>query len=147
MQPVGLSNTPASSLLNETAELRHQTTPRQLGGIRIVGEIVDISYEPNDVVFFGVGRGVMIGDILFPGSSADIMRELLMAHSGVRGILQQQENAPSSLQTRISECTFSVSQEKLQCPEEEMRCPVTLETPEKGVFVKNYGRFFGLYLI
>ncbi|HEB1267948.1 TPA: T3SS effector NleG family protein, partial [Escherichia albertii] len=60
---------------------------------------------------------------------------LLTAHSGVREVRHEQENV--LLQARISECAFSVSQEKLQCPEEGKRCPVTLETPETGVFVKN----------
>ncbi|STE10041.1 non-LEE-encoded effector NleG [Escherichia coli] len=36
----------------------------------------------------------------------------------------------NSLQEKISECAFTVDIEKLQCP-------ITLEQPEKGIFVKN----------
>ncbi|MCQ0357392.1 T3SS effector NleG family protein [Escherichia coli] len=132
MQPVGASNILPGSLLNESAESRNQTTPRQTGEIRIGNEMVAISHEPNDAVFFGVGRGFIIGDVMFSGLSAN---NLLTAHSGVREVRHEQENV--LLQARISECAFSVSQEKLQCPEEGKRCPVTLETPETGVFVKN----------
>lgn len=50
MQPVGASNILPGSLLNESAESRNQTTPRQTGEIRIGNEMVAISHEPNDAV-------------------------------------------------------------------------------------------------
>lgn len=43
----------------------------------------------------------------------------------------------NSLQEKISECAFTVDIEKLQCPGDALQCPITLEQPEKGVFVKN----------
>ncbi|EFG7695303.1 DUF1076 domain-containing protein, partial [Escherichia coli] len=43
----------------------------------------------------------------------------------------------NSLQERISECAFTVDIDKLQCPGEVLQCPITLEQPEKGIFVKN----------
>ena len=49
-------------------------------------------------------------------------------------VAQRQEN---SLQAKISECTFTVDIEKLHCPGEVLQCPITLEQPEKGIFVKN----------
>ncbi|EFL4177763.1 TPA: T3SS effector NleG family protein, partial [Escherichia coli O103:H2] len=34
---------------------------------------------------------------------------------------------------------FSVCPERLQCPPESAQCPITLEIPEEGVFIKNSG--------
>ncbi|MCM5135743.1 DUF1076 domain-containing protein, partial [Escherichia coli] len=49
------------------------------------------------------------------------------------GEAQSQE----SIQNKISQCKFSVCPERLQCPLEAIQCPITLERPEEGVFVKN----------
>ncbi|MFV2508878.1 DUF1076 domain-containing protein, partial [Escherichia coli] len=44
-----------------------------------------------------------------------------------------------SLQDKISQCKFSVNPDDLQCPPESAQCPITLEIPEEGVFIKNSG--------
>lgn len=48
-------------------------------------------------------------------------------------ITQSQE----SLLEKIEQCKFSVRSAGLQCPPESIRCPVTLEEPEEGVFIMN----------
>ncbi|EOJ4579193.1 DUF1076 domain-containing protein, partial [Escherichia coli] len=49
------------------------------------------------------------------------------------GEAQSQE----SIQDKISQCKFPVSSGNFQCPPESIQCPITLERPEEGVFVKN----------
>ncbi|EFD1609892.1 DUF1076 domain-containing protein, partial [Escherichia coli] len=49
------------------------------------------------------------------------------------GEAQSQE----SIQDKISQCKFPVSSGNFQCPLEAIQCPITLEQPEKGIFVKN----------
>ncbi len=60
------------------------------------------------------------------------------------GEAQSQE----SIQDKISQCKFPVSSGNFQCPPESIQCPITLERPEEGVFVKiQIVRQYAAYLI
>ncbi len=75
----------------------------------------------SELFFFGFNNG--------PLALCDSMLSMLSDS----GEAQSQE----SIQDKISQCKFPVSSGNFQCPPESIQCPITLERPEEGVFVKN----------
>ncbi len=67
-----------------------------------------------------------------PAALGERMLSMLSASSET----QSQEN----IQEKILKSKFIVAQKQLQCPPEAVQCPITLEMPEKGIFVKNSER-------
>ncbi|EFX31114.1 hypothetical protein ECOSU61_19495, partial [Escherichia coli O157:H7 str. LSU-61] len=63
----------------------------------------------------------------------EALRDRMLSMLSDSGEAQSQE----SIQDKISQCKFPVSSGNFQCPPESIQCPITLEQPEKGVFVKN----------
>ncbi|NZD25754.1 T3SS effector NleG family protein, partial [Escherichia coli] len=127
----------STSFANEMAEMRQQVMEGQIGGFLLGGERVRVSYMPDTGRFLAEseGPGLVYAELLNIGfnDGVDALRNRVL--SVLPGMVaQRQEN---SLQSKISECTFTVDIEKLHCPGEVLQCPITLEQPEKGIFVKN----------
>ncbi|EFJ7214885.1 DUF1076 domain-containing protein [Escherichia coli] len=127
----------STSFANEMAEMRQQVMEGQIGGFLLGGERVRVSYMPDTGRFLAEseGLGLVYAELLNIGfnDGVDALRNRVL--SVLPGMVaQRQEN---SLQAKISECTFTVDIEKLHCPGEVLQCPITLEQPEKGIFVKK----------
>ncbi|EFX24816.1 hypothetical protein ECO7815_08256 [Escherichia coli O55:H7 str. 3256-97] len=132
-----ISYVSSASFVNEMMELRQQVMEGQIGGFLLGGERVRVSYMPDTGRFLaeGEGQGRVYAELLniaFNDGVNALRNRILSALPGM--VAQRQEN---SLQAKISECTFTVDIEKLHCPGEVLQCPITLEQPEKGIFVKN----------
>ncbi|HHZ3797552.1 TPA: T3SS effector NleG family protein, partial [Escherichia coli] len=80
------------------------------------------------------GNGGLLSELLLLGfnSGPRALGERMLSMLSDSGEAQSQE----SIQNKISQCKFSVCPERLQCPLEAIQCPITLEQPEKGIFVK-----------
>ncbi|EEQ7619405.1 DUF1076 domain-containing protein, partial [Escherichia coli] len=114
-----ISYVSSASFVNEMMELRQQVMEGQIGGFLLGGERVRVSYMPDTGRFLAESEG-----------QGRVYAELLnIAFNDGVNVLRLQE--------KISECAFTVDIEKLQCPGDALQCPITLEQPEKGVFVKN----------
>lgn len=121
-------------IVNEMMELRQQVMEGQIGGFLLGGERVRVSYMPDTGRFLAEseGQGRVYAELLniaFNDGVNVLRNRILSALPGMGG--------RNSLQEKISECAFTVDIEKLQCPGDALQCPITLEQPEKGVFVKN----------
>ncbi|EMU6535838.1 T3SS effector NleG family protein [Escherichia albertii] len=130
-----ISSTPFA---NEMAELRQQVMEGQIGGFLLGGERVRISYISDTGRFLAEseGQGQVYAELLNIGfnDGVDALRNRMLSVLSGMGGGQRQGN---SLQEKISEYTFAVDFEKLHCPGDALQCPITLEQPEKGIFVKN----------
>ncbi|MCZ8858070.1 T3SS effector NleG family protein, partial [Escherichia albertii] len=132
----------SASFSNELTELRHQVMTGQIGEIRIGEHIVRVSYEsePGSFLAEGDGRGRIYAELLNLGlnNGVDALRSRMLSVLSEIGETQQQENSSLPLlQARISECSFIVDCESFQCSAEMLQCPITLDQPVNGVFVKN----------
>ncbi len=113
----------------------NQVMAGQIGEIRIGEHIVRVSYEsePGRFLAEGDGRGRIYAELLNLGlnNGVDALRSRMLSVLSEIGETQQQENSSLPLlQARISECSFIVDCESFQCP-------ITLDQPVNGVFVKN----------
>ncbi|EOK2068404.1 DUF1076 domain-containing protein [Escherichia coli] len=129
-----ISYVSSASFVNEMMELRQQVMEGQIGGFLLGGERVRVSYMPDTGRFLAEseGQGRVYAELLniaFNDGVNVLRNRILSALPGMGG--------RNSLQEKISECAFTVDIEKLQCPGDALQCPITLEPPEKGVFVKN----------
>ncbi|EOJ4716092.1 T3SS effector NleG family protein [Escherichia albertii] len=128
----------STSFANEMAELRQQVMEGQIGGFLLGGERVRISYMPDTGRFLAEseGPGSVYAELLNIGfnDGVDVLRNRVLSVLSGMGGAQRQGN---SLQEKISEYAFTVDFEKLHCPVEVLQCPITLQQPEKGIFVKN----------
>lgn len=129
-----ISYVSSASFVNEMMELRQQV---------MEGRLVDFSWEGRGLEFLicqiqavflaeSEGQGRVYAELLniaFNDGVNVLRNRILSALPGMGG--------RNSLQEKISECAFTVDIEKLQCPGDALQCPITLEQPEKGVFVKN----------
>ncbi|EFG1487021.1 DUF1076 domain-containing protein [Escherichia coli] len=113
--------------------LRAQVAATGRGEFTMGGETVRIEYSPTDGRFLASdGTGGLFTELLLLGfnNGPQALGERMLSM-----ITQSQE----SLQDKISQCKFSVNPDDLQCPPESAQCPITLEIPEEGVFIKNSG--------
>ena len=129
-----ISYVSSASFVNEMMELRQQVMEGQIGGLLLGGERVRVSYMPDTGRFLaeGEGQGRVYAELLniaFNDGVNALRNRILSALPGMGG--------RNSLQAKISECTFTVDIGKLHCPGEVLQCPITLELPEKGIFVRN----------
>lgn len=108
------------------------------GDITVGGETVSIVYDSTNGRFSSSGgNGGLLSELLLLGfnSGPRALGERMLSMLSDSGEAQSQE----SIQNKISQCKFSVCPERLQCPPESAQCPITLEIPEEGVFIKNSG--------
>lgn len=111
------------------------------GDITVGGETVSIVYDATDGRFSSSGgsggSGGLLSELFILGfnSGPRALSERMLSMLSDSGEAQSQE----SIQDKISQCKFSVCPERLQCPPESAQCPITLEIPEEGVFIKNSG--------
>ncbi|EON1090945.1 DUF1076 domain-containing protein [Escherichia coli] len=106
------------------------------GDISVGGETVSIVYDSTNGHFSSSGgNGGLLSELLLLGFNTGprALGERMLSMLSDSGEAQSQE----SIQNKISQCKFSVCPERLQCPPEAIQCPITLEQPEKGIFVKN----------
>ncbi|EOO7574349.1 DUF1076 domain-containing protein [Escherichia coli O157] len=106
------------------------------GDITVGGETVSIVYDSTNGRFSSSGgNGGLLSELLLLGfnSGPRALGERMLSMLSDSGEAQSQE----SIQNKISQCKFSVNTESLQCPSEAVRCPIILDKPEEGVFVKN----------
>ncbi|BDW05514.1 T3SS secreted effector NleG [Escherichia coli] len=106
------------------------------GDITVGGETVSIVYDSTNGRFSSSGgNGGLLSELLLLGfnSGPRALGERMLSMLSDSGEAQSQE----SIQNKISQCKFSVCPERLQCPSEAVRCPIILDKPEEGVFVKN----------
>ncbi|HEL8008239.1 TPA: T3SS effector NleG family protein [Escherichia coli] len=128
---------------NEITALRQQVMEGHIGGIRLGGESVRVSYELNTGNFLAESEGsgaiyAQLLNIALNNGAEALRNRMIRTLSAVEGV-QRQENPNLFVQARISACTFTIDIEKLHCPGEALRCPITLDKPEHGVFIKNSG--------
>ena len=106
------------------------------GDITVGGETVSIVYDSTNGRFSSSGgNGGLLSELLLLGfnSGPRALGERMLSMLSDSGEAQSQE----SIQDKISQCKFPVSSGNFQCPPESIQCPITLERPEEGVFVKN----------
>ncbi|EYY72661.1 DUF1076 domain-containing protein [Escherichia coli] len=106
------------------------------GDITVGGETVSIVYDATNGRFSSSGgNDGLLSELLILGfnNGPRALSERMLSMLSDSGEAQSQE----SIQNKISQCKFSVCPERLQCPLEAIQCPITLEQPEKGIFVKN----------
>lgn len=106
------------------------------GDITVGGETVSIVYDATDGSFSSSGgNGGLLSELLLLGFNTGprALGERMLSMLSDSGEAQSQEG----IQSKISQYKFSVCPERLQCPPEAIQCPITLEQPEKGIFVKN----------
>ncbi|EEX0224127.1 DUF1076 domain-containing protein, partial [Escherichia coli] len=108
------------------------------GDITVGGETVSIVYDATDGSFSSSGgNGGLLSELLILGfnNGPRALSERMLSMLSDSGEAQSQEG----IQSKISQYKFSVCPERLQCPPESAQCPITLEIPEEGVFIKNSG--------
>ncbi|EFK0323665.1 DUF1076 domain-containing protein [Escherichia coli] len=108
------------------------------GDITVGGETVSIVYDATDGSFSSSGgNGGLLSELLILGfnNGPRALSERMLSMLSDSGEAQSQEG----IQSKISQYKFSVCSERLQCPPESAQCPITLEIPEEGVFIKNSG--------
>lgn len=106
--------------------------------LQIGGETVSIVYDATDGSFSSSGgNGGLLSELLILGfnNGPRALSERMLSMLSDSGEAQSQEG----IQSKISQYKFSVCPERLQCPPESAQCPITLEIPEEGVFIKNSG--------
>lgn len=118
--------------------LRAQVAANGRGEIRLGNETVSIVFDQADGRFLASGdNGGLLTDLLLVGFNSGpqaLGERMLSILSGSDAGETQSQVTP---QDKIYQCKFSVKTESLQCPSDATRCPIILETPEEGVFVKN----------
>ncbi|EDS91070.1 DUF1076 domain-containing protein [Escherichia albertii NBRC 107761 = DSM 17582] len=118
--------------------LRAQVAANGRGEIRLGNETVSIVFDQADGRFLASGdNGGLLTDLLLVGFNSGpqaLGERMLSILSGSDAGEAQSQVTP---QDKIYQCKFSVDTESLQCPSDATRCPIILETPEEGVFVKN----------
>ncbi|ENQ3678904.1 DUF1076 domain-containing protein [Escherichia coli] len=116
--------------------LREQVAAHGQGEISLGGETVRIVFDQADGNFRVSGdNSGLLTELLRLGfnSGPQALGERMLSMLSDSGEAQSQEN----IQGKISQCKFPVSSGNFQCPPESIQCPITLEIPEEGVFVKN----------
>ncbi|WP_052937960.1 DUF1076 domain-containing protein [Escherichia coli] len=106
------------------------------GDITVGGETVSIVYDATNGRFSSSGgNDGLLSELLILGfnNGSRALSERMLSMLSDSGEAQSQE----SIQDKISQCKFPVSSGNFQCPPESIQCPITLERPEEGVFVKN----------
>ncbi|AUK22871.1 DUF1076 domain-containing protein [Escherichia coli] len=106
------------------------------GDITVGGETVSIVYDATNGRFSSSGgNDGLLSELLILGfnNGPRALSERMLSMLSDSGEAQSQE----SIQDKISQCKFPVSSGNFQCPPESIQCPITLERPEEGVFVKN----------
>ena len=106
------------------------------GDITVGGETVSIVYDATNGRFSSSGgNDGLLSELLILGfnNGPRALSERMLSMLSDSGEAQSQE----SIQDKISQCKFPVSSGNFQCPPESIKCPITLERPEEGVFVKN----------
>ncbi|HBB7939617.1 TPA: DUF1076 domain-containing protein [Escherichia coli] len=123
----------SSSFSPELEVFRARIAANGRGDITVGGETVSIVYDATNGRFSSSGgNDGLLSELLILGfnNGPRALRESMLSDSGEA---QSQE----SIQDKISQCKFPVSSGNFQCPPESIQCPITLERPEEGVFVKN----------
>ncbi|EJW8078288.1 DUF1076 domain-containing protein [Escherichia coli] len=126
----------SSSFLNGLNVLRAQVASSGRGEFTLGNETVSIVFNETDGRFLSSGSsGGLLTELFLYGfnNGPEALRDRMLSMLSDSGEAQSQE----SIQDKISQCKFSVCPERLQCPPEAIQCPITLEQPEKGIFVKN----------
>lgn len=116
--------------------LRAQVASSGRGEFTLGNETVSIVFNETDGRFLSSGSsGGLLTELFLYGfnNGPEALRDRMLSMLSDSGEAQSQE----SIQNKISQCKFSVCPERLQCPLEAIQCPITLEQPEKGIFVKN----------
>ncbi|EPV6972248.1 DUF1076 domain-containing protein [Escherichia coli] len=106
------------------------------GDITVGGETVSIVYDATNGRFSSSGgNDGLLSELLILGfnNGPRALSERMLSMLSDSGEAQSQE----SIQDKISQCKFPVSSGNFQCLPESIQCPITLERPEEGVFVKN----------
>ncbi|EOJ9695332.1 DUF1076 domain-containing protein [Escherichia coli] len=106
------------------------------GDITVGGETVSIVYNATNGRFSSSGgNDGLLSELLILGfnNGPRALSEIMLSMLSDSGEAQSQVTP----QDKIYQCKFSVDTESLQCPSDATRCPIILETPEEGVFVKN----------
>ncbi|WP_096885052.1 DUF1076 domain-containing protein [Escherichia coli] len=116
--------------------LREQVATNGQGEISLGGETVRIVFDQVDGNFRVSGdNSGLLTELLRLGfnSGPQALGERMLSMLSGSDETQRQEN----IQNKIGQCKFPVSSGNFQCPPESIQCPITLERPEEGVFVKN----------
>ncbi|EII8791405.1 DUF1076 domain-containing protein [Escherichia coli] len=116
--------------------LRAQMAASGGGEITVGGQTVRITYSETDGRFLASGgNNSLLSGLLLTGLNGgpEALRDIMLRMVSGSGNTQSH----GDIEGKISQCKFSVNTESLQCPSEAVRCPIILETPEEGVFVKN----------
>lgn len=116
--------------------LREQVATNGQGEISLGGETVRIVFDQADGNFRVSGdNSGLLTELLRLGfnSGPQALGERMLSMLSGSDETQRHEN----IQNKIGQCMFSVSSGNFQCPPESIQCPITLERPEEGVFVKN----------
>lgn len=116
--------------------LRAQVASSGRGEFTLGNETVSIVFNETDGRFLSSGSsGGLLTELFLYGfnNGPEALRDRMLSMLSDSGEAQSQE----SIQDKISQCKFPVSSGNFQCPPESIQCPITLERPEEGVFVKN----------
>ncbi|EEU1868620.1 DUF1076 domain-containing protein [Escherichia coli] len=116
--------------------LRAQMAASGGGEITVGGQTVRITYSETDGRFLASGgNNSLLSGLLLTGLNGgpEALRDIMLRMVSGSGNTQSH----GDIERKISQCKFSVNTESLQCPSEAVRCPIILDKPEEGVFVKN----------
>ncbi|EGO8361697.1 DUF1076 domain-containing protein [Escherichia coli] len=116
--------------------LRAQVADSGRGEITVGNQTVSIVYDQeNDRYLAGDDNGGLLSGLLLLGfnNGPEALAERMLSMLSGSGEVQAQQN----IQEKIEENKFSVNPEHFQCSPESVICPITLEKPEEGVFIKN----------
>ncbi|EKG0935725.1 DUF1076 domain-containing protein, partial [Escherichia coli] len=116
--------------------LRAQMLASGGGEITVGGQTVRITYSETDGRFLASGgNNSLLSGLLLTGLNGgpEALRDIMLRMVSGSGNTQSH----GDIEGKISQCKFSVNTESLQCPSEAVRCPIILDKPEEGVFVKN----------
>ncbi|EFM5693490.1 DUF1076 domain-containing protein [Escherichia coli] len=123
-------------MFNGLNVLRAQVASSGRGEFTLGNETVSIVFNETDGRFLSSGSsGGLLTELFLYGfnNGPEALRDRMLSMLSDSGEAQSQE----SIQDKISQCRFPVSSGNFQCPPESIQCPITLERPEEGVFVKN----------
>ncbi|HHC4712587.1 TPA: DUF1076 domain-containing protein [Escherichia albertii] len=134
--PSLVSGIQSSSFSTGMQVLRAQIAASGGGEITVDGQTVSITYSETDGRFLASGgNNGLFSALLLTGLNGgpEALRDIMLRMVSDSGNTQSH----GDIEGKILQCKFSVNAESLQCPSEAVRCPITLELPEKGIFVRN----------
>ncbi|END3634831.1 DUF1076 domain-containing protein [Escherichia albertii] len=67
----------------------------------------------------------------------DFLRRVNSYFQRLRAEHREEKTGNTVLQDKVDSCSFHPGSNHFSCPESFLRCPITLDTPETGVFMRN----------